>query len=326
MFMKVTVTAVALCGTLIGGSIAAQAETLRASLIGPIETAQGQGLQKFAELVKERSGGELEVEIYPDGQLGNLAESVEQVQSGIIDMTTAVPSILAEFVPELQVFGVPFLFRDYDHWTKVVDGEIGAEFSEMTTAKADTVILGYFGGSVRNLVTRKKVETLDDAAGLKVRLHPTEVLSAAWSSVGIQPTVLAYGEIYNGLQLGVVDGLENEPEWVKRMKFYEQAPYITLTQHEIVTRPFIFSAKTMDRLTDEQKQIILEAGAEAAAYEREIEHGLDQETLNELITELGAEAQEIDKDKFQATAAAALEPVLENAGLTATVEKIKAVE
>lgn len=326
MFMKTTVTAIALCGTLLGGTLAAQAETLRASLIGPMETAQGQGLQKFAELVKERSGGELEVEIYPDGQLGNLAESVEQVQNGIIDMTTAVPSILAEFVPELQVFGVPFLFRDYDHWTKVVDGEIGAEFSDMTTAKADTVILGYFGGSVRNLVTSKKVEKLEDAAGLKVRLHPTEVLSAAWGSTGIQPTVLAYGEIYNGLQLGVVDGLENEPEWVKRMKFYEQAPYITLTQHEIVTRPFIFSAKTFDRLSEELQKIILEAGAEAAAYEREIEHGLDQEILDELLTSLGAEGQEIDKAEFQRIAGEALAPVLEKSGLTATVEKIKAVE
>lgn len=301
------------------------AEALRASLIGPIETAQGQGMQLFADRVSELTNGELTVEIYPDGQLGNLAESVEQVQSGIIDLTTAVPSVLAEFVPEMQVFAVPFVFRDYDHWQNVVDGEIGAKFSQLAEDKAETVILGYFGGSVRNLVTSKKVETLDDAQGLKVRLHPTEVLTAAWGSIGIQPTVMAYGEIYNGLQLGVVDGLENEPEWVKRMKFYEQAPYITLTQHEIVTRPFIFSAKTMDRLTAEQQEAVRKAGAEAAAHQRSIEHGLDQEILNELISKLGAEAQEIDKAKFQATVADALAPVLEGNGLAATVAEIQAV-
>lgn len=319
-------SAVATVATLALSTSIAGADTLRASLIGPLETAQGQGMQLFADRVAELTNGEVTVEIYPDGQLGNLAESVEQVQSGIIDMTTAVPSILAEFVPEMQVFAVPFVFRDYDHWQKVVDGDIGAKFSQLSEEQADAVILGYFGGSVRNLVTSTKVETLDDAKGLKVRLHPTEVLTAAWGSIGIQPTVMAYGEIYNGLQLGVVDGLENEPEWVKRMKFYEQAPYITLTQHEIVTRPFIFSAKTMENLTPEQQEAVRKAGAEAAAHQREIEHGLDQETLNELVSELGAEAQEIDKAKFQATVAEALAPVLEGNGLAATVAEIQAVE
>ncbi|WP_380054039.1 TRAP transporter substrate-binding protein [Falsihalocynthiibacter sp. SS001] len=321
-----TFTAVATVASLTISAGIVSAETLRASLIGPIETAQGQGMQHFADRVKELTNGELDVEIYPDGQLGNLAESVEQVQSGIIDMTTAVPSILAEFVPEMQVFAVPFVFRDYDHWQAVVDGDIGAKYSQLSEEKADAVILGYFGGSVRNLVTSKKVTTLDDAKGLKVRLHPTEVLTAAWGSIGIQPTVMAYGEIYNGLQLGVVDGLENEPEWVKRMKFYEQAPYITLTQHEIVTRPFIFSAKTMERLSPEQQEAVRTAGAEAAAMQREIEHGLDLQILTELTTSLGAEAQDIDKEQFQATVAEALAPVLEANGLAATVAEIQAVE
>lgn len=326
MHVYKTIAAAALAGSIAFGAVDATAETLRASLIGPIETAQGQGLELFAKRVEELSGGALTVEIYPDGQLGNLAESVEQVQNGTIDMTTAVPSILAEFVPEMQVFAVPFLFRDYDHWLAVVDGDIGARFSQMSEERADAVILGYFGGSVRNLVTSKKVTELADAAGLKVRLHPTEVLTKAWGSIGIQPTVMAYGEIYNGLQLGVVDGLENEPEWVKRMKFYEQAPYITLTQHEIVTRPLIFSARTMARLPEDQQQIVRQAGAEAAAFQRELEHKLDQETLMELTSSLGAEAQEIDKAEFQATVAAALDPVLEANGLAATVAEIKAVQ
>jgi len=316
----------ALASALAFATNTAFAETLRASLIGPLETAQGQGLELFADRIAELSNGELTLEIFPDGQLGNLAESVEQVQNGTIDMTVAVPSILAEFVPEMQVFAVPFLFRDYDHWLSIVDGEIGQSFSEMAVSRASVEILGYFGGSVRNLVTSTKITELSDAEGLRVRLHPTEVLTAAWGSIGIQPTVMAYGEIYNGLQLGVVDGLENEPEWVKRMNFHEQAPYITLTQHEIVTRPLIFSERTMNRLGEEHQEMVRIAGSEAAAFQRALENQLDQEILLELTSDLGAEAQEIDKTEFQATVAKALGPVLIESGLADKVAEIQAVQ
>ncbi len=301
-------------------------QKLTASLIGPLETAQGQGLVRFADRLKALTGGTLEVTIYPDGQLGALAESLEQVQQGMIDLTVTPPGVMAEFLPQIQVYAVPFVFRGFEHWKAVVGGDIGEEISNLAAAKADVIILGYFGGSVRQLVTRKKVASVEDMKNLRIRLHPSEVQITAWRAVKAAPTVLGYREIYNALQLGVIDALENEPEWIVRMKFYEQAPFIALTSHEVVTRPLVFSKVRFEALSREHQQAVLQAGREASTYERELEHRLDLEKLIELKEKHGAELIKIDSAVFRAKAQEALALVLRKQGLGELVRRIQEIE
>lgn len=298
------------------------AKELVAGLVGPITTAQGQGLSKFAERVSALSNGELTVKIFPDGQLGGNSDAFELIQDGQMDLFPMTPGNMAEFVPQIQALVVPFVFRDFAHWKAVTSGPVAKQLSDQAADKAGVMILGYFGGSVRNLVSRKPIVSLDDMKYLRIRLHPSEVQIKAWSALGILPTVISYGEIYNALQLDVIDGLENEPEWVLRMKFYEQAKTYALTEHEIVTRPLIFSKKTFDSLTPAQRSAVLDAGAEAAEFQHNLEHKLDAESRAQLANSHGVTLVNIDKDKMRSLVDEALKPVIEKQGLNQIVEQI----
>ncbi|MFV0384524.1 TRAP transporter substrate-binding protein [Paracoccus sp. (in: a-proteobacteria)] len=302
----------------------ASAEELIAALVGPLETAQGQGLQRFGERLSELTGGDMTVKIFPDGQLGSNSELFEQVANGQIDIFPAVPSIIAEFVPEIQVMSVPFLFRDFDHWQTVIDGDIGKELADMTAARSDVMVVGYFGGSVRNLVARPDVPDPTDLGGMKMRLHASPLLVESWKAIGANPTVVAYNEIYNALQLNVLDALENEPEWVLRMKFYEQASHYVLTEHEIVTRPLVFSRMRFEGFTPEQQDAVLQAAREAADFQQQLEHRLDAESRQELADKHGMTLIEVDKQAIVAKVAPAAAAVIDDLGLTAMVEKIRA--
>jgi TRAP-type C4-dicarboxylate transport system substrate-binding protein len=162
-----------------------------------------------------------------------------------------------------------------------------------------------------------------DMKGLKMRLLPSEVLNTAWSAVGADPAVLDYGEVYNALQLGVISGFENEPEWIFRMKFYEQAPYVALTSHEIVTRPFIFSDKTLQSLPEDQQKAVLECGKVSAQFEQTMEHDLDQKYLKTLVEEHGVKTTEIDKAAFAETISEAMGPFVKKIGLEELAQRIR---
>ena len=300
----------------------AKAKEFIGSLPGPIETAQGQGMEYFGKRVGELTNGEYSLKVFPNSQLGKHHEVLEQLQNGQVDMMTIPPGYLAEYAPAVQAVVVPFIFRDFEHWKATVDGPIGRKLYDIAKKDAKVLILGYFGGSVRNLVSKKKVTSLDGVKNLLLRLHPSDVQLAAWQSVGAIPTVVAYPEIYNALQLGVIDALENEPEWVTRMKFYEQAKYIVLTKHEIVTRPLLFSAKVFEGLPANIQKKVIQAGAEAAKYQRELEHKLDGEFLAALKDKYGAEIIDIDRTPFREKAAKAVKPAIKKLGIEDLVEEI----
>ena len=320
-------TALAACSVLaLATASALQAEELRATIEGPLSTAQGQGLLRFGEIIEERTDGELTLTVFPDAQLGTGAEAFELLEGGQIAVVTTAPGYLAEFAPSVQQLVVPFVFRDRSHWENTLTGEIGDAIAQDVADATEAIVLGYFGGSIRNLISKPDVDTAEDMEGLRVRLHPAAVQVKAWEALGVVPTVMAYGEIYSGLQLGVVDGLENEAEWVLRMKFYEQAPNYVQTEHEYVTRPLLFSQIIFDRLTPEQQEIVMEAGREASAYQRELEAEFDTESKKTLEDEHGVNIVEIDKAVVQAAATEALQPVIADLGLTDAVERIQAVE
>ena len=299
------------------------AEELIAAIVGPFETAQGQGLQYFGERLSELTNGEMTLKIFPDAQLGNGSELLEQVAGGQVDIFPAVPGNMADWVPEIQVLSVPFLFRDFNHWKSVLDGEIGVTLSQKMADNSDVMIVGFFGGSVRNLVSKPNVADPTNLDNLKMRLHANPLLVESWRAIGAAPTVLAYGEIYNALQLNVLDALENEPEWVLRMKFHEQASNYVLTEHEIVTRPLVFSKSRFEGFNGAQQAAVLQAAREAAEFQRELEHSLDAESRTILKEKHGMNFVNVDKAAIVELVAPAAAAVIEELGLTQIVTEIR---
>ncbi|SDF04053.1 TRAP transporter substrate-binding protein [Limimaricola pyoseonensis] len=323
--MRALPTILASALALTGAAGAAQALELRFGHIGTEDTAYHLGAERFAERLSALTDGEITVEIFANAALGGEGDMFEQQMAGALDLLVLAPQNITDFAPTANVFSIPFLYRDTAHWEAVLTGEAGAEIGEAIHAETGVKVLGYFGGGQRHVVSTEPVETLAALDGLKLRTNPTKPLLAAWSSLGVQPAVYNYQEIYTGLQLGAIDGLLNEPEWILRMRFHEVAPHIGLSGHDITVRPLTMSGATWDALDPAQQEAVATAAAEASAYARELQLGLDAESLETLKTE-GAMTYDLDKAEMIGTVEPAVAPVVEEMGLSGLVARIKSVQ
>jgi TRAP-type C4-dicarboxylate transport system substrate-binding protein len=173
----------------------------------------------------------------------------------------------------------PFIFRDLKHWNKVLDADLLKPIADEVAQKADVMLIGYAGGGTRNIFANKPVRNLADLKGLKIRVQGAPIWSSTFAAAGMAPTVIAYNEIYNAIQNGVIQAGENEAAGVESMKFYEVGPNLSITQHAITIRPLCFSGKTFRTLDKQLQAAILKAGKEAGAYGRKVESGEDEQKL-----------------------------------------------
>jgi tripartite ATP-independent transporter DctP family solute receptor len=207
------------------------------------------GAQYFADKVRERTQGRVKVDVYSDGVLGSEIEMFEQVKQGALDFVVTSPGNLAPFFKEMDLLDLPFLFKDHAHRDAVANGPVGKRYGENVEKKADVVVLGFFGGSVRNMICRTKaINSIDDIQGIKMRAYQSSVVIDTWKALGTVPAVIAYAEVYNALQTGVVECAENESLTFTTAKWAEAAKTVALTQHSITIRPFLMSAKTFAKL------------------------------------------------------------------------------
>ncbi|NLM95825.1 MAG: TRAP transporter substrate-binding protein [Firmicutes bacterium] len=273
--------------------------TLKCGTVTAPEHSYNLGVKYFAEIVERETGGQVKVEVYPNSILGDEDDLVEGMLLGTIDMAVAATAKLSSFVPEADLFSLPFLFRDYDHWAKVLDGPQGARMKEIIESKSDLILLGYWGCGTRMLFnSQKPVVTPDDLRGLKIRTMPGPVDIQTWEDLGAIPTPVAWPELYSALKQGVVDGAENDPANIIQQKFYEPCPYISLTDHQIAVRLFLLSKLTWDRLPEDIQEIIVKAAAEATLYQREVDALSVEEGLAILEEQYGAKINQVDKAKF----------------------------
>jgi TRAP-type C4-dicarboxylate transport system substrate-binding protein len=173
----------------------------------------------------------------------------------------------------------PFIFRDLNHWNKVLDADLLKPIADEIAQKADVLLIGYAGGGTRNIFANKPIHTMADLKGLKIRVQGAPIWSRTFAAAGMAPTVIAYNEIYNAIQNGVIQAGENEAAGVEQMKFYEVGPNLSLTQHAITIRPLCFSGKTFRTLDKAMQAAVLRAGKEAGAYGRQIESSEDEQKL-----------------------------------------------
>lgn len=253
----------------------------------------------LAEKVEEKSGGEMIVKIYPNQQLGSERELVELLQIGSLGMTKVSSAALEGFAPTMQVFGMPYLFRDDEHQKNVLQGEIGRKLL-LDPQKYLLRGLCYYDSGKRSFYTKDKpVETPEDLAGLKIRVMESNTASNMVRSLGGSPTPVSFGELYTALQQGIVDGAENNAPSLYTSKHYEVCKFYSIDEHTALPDVMIVSTKVWESLSEEEQQWLQEAADESATYEYKIWAESTAESLREL-EKAGVTITYPDKEPFRA--------------------------
>ena len=238
-------------------------------------------MAKFEELVKKYSGGKaVNFVLHKNSELGLEKQYFEYMAQGkAVDYAIVSPAHMSTFSRAAPFIDAPFLFRDLKHWNAVLDQDVLKPVADEIAQKADVMLIGYAGGGTRNIFVNKPVRNMQELKALKVRVQGAPIWSRTFQAAGMAPTVIAYNEVYNAIQNGVIAAGENEAAGVEQMKFYEVAPHLSMTQHAITIRPLCFSGKTFKKLDKQLQDAVLKAGKEAGAYGRQIESSEDEQKL-----------------------------------------------
>jgi tripartite ATP-independent transporter DctP family solute receptor len=236
---------------------------------------------RFEELVKKYYGKPINFVLHKNSELGLEKQYFEYMAQGkAVDYAIVSPAHMSTFSKAAPFIDAPFLFRDLNHWNKVLDADVLKPVADEISQKADVMLIGYAGGGTRNIFVNKPVRNMAELKGLKVRVQGAPIWSKTFAAIGMAPSVIAYNEVYNAIQNGVIAAGENEAAGVEQMKFYEVAPHLSMTQHAITIRPLCFSGKTFKKLPADLQAAIVKAGREAGAYGRQIESSEDAAKLD----------------------------------------------
>ncbi len=229
-----------------------------------------QGAYKFAELVKERTGGRIEILVYADGELGDEQAVVEQLQFGGIDCVRASLSHLSEIVPELNVLQMPYLYRDSEHMWQVLEGEIGDKFIRSLEGSGLTGLSWYDAGARNFYTTTRPITCLEDMQGMTIRVQESRLMEAVVEAMGADAVRLTYEKVYAALETGTIDGAENNWPSYESVGHYEVAKFYTVDEHTRVPEMQLISQRTWNKLKPEDRKILLECAQESAVYERRL--------------------------------------------------------
>src|SRR6187399_569475 len=273
----------AACALALSFGASAQTITLHGAVQFNDDHAFNRALVKFEELVKKYYGKPVNFVLHKNSELGLEKDYFAFMNQGIsVDYGIVSPAHMSTFSKAAPFIDAPFLFRDLDHWNKVLDQDLLKPVADEIAQKADVMLIGYAGGGTRNIFVNKPVRNLAEMKNLKVRVQGAPIWSKTFAAVGMSPSVIAYNEVYNAIQNGVIAAGENEAAGVESMKFFEVAPHLSMTQHAITIRPICFSGKTFKNLPKDLQDAILKAGKEAGAYGREVESSEDTAKLDAL--------------------------------------------
>ncbi len=252
---------------------------------------------KFAEVVKARSGGRIEVQVAPSAQLGDDAAMVTALRTGALDMSANSQGAVANAVPEYAAFGMPFLFSSPAAAFKLLDGPLGKELADKSAEKG-LVLLGTWDNGIRQMTNSKRpITKVEDMKGLKMRVPPDATLVDIMKSLGAESQQIKFAELYVALQQGVVDGQENPLVNIHASKLYEVQKHLALTNHQFQMTPFLMSKRSWDKLSDADRKAVQEAAAEATALQRKLSAEADAKLLVDLKAK-GVQVTTPDKAAF----------------------------
>jgi TRAP-type transport system periplasmic protein len=333
---RVSATALVLGAALIAGVVepSAQVETrtLRFTAASNKGHPQVLGVEKFAELVKDKSGGKITVRAFPGGSLGPDLQVVSAMQGGTIDLNVMNASLLAGNVKEMAVLDFPYLFNSSEEADAVIDGPIGKKLIDKLPAKG-LVGLAYWDLGFREMHTRNKpVAKADDLRGLKMRVIPTPIYVDFMNATGANAVPMPFTETYTALEQGSIDGMTNPLLNIPDGKYNEVSKHLTLTNHMYTPQIVIVSKKTWDKLSEDERKILQQAAAETAAYQRKVAREEAAKVL-ERLKKAGMTIHELPPEeiaKLRETAKPVIEKYRKDIGaefvaeLYAEVEKVRA--
>jgi len=262
-------------------------------------------MEYLAKRVDEKSNGKMQVEIFPNEQLGNEKESIEALQLGYLAMTKTSTSPMEGFVPMMKIFGIPYLFRDSEHFWKVANGPIGRE---LLLAGESRMLRGlcYYDAGARSFYAKKEIHSPDDLKKveeknqpqLKVRVQNSEMAIKLVQAMGGSPTPVPWGELYTALEQGVVDAAENNPPSFRTSRHYEICRYYILDEHTRVPDMLVISTRVWNNLKPAFQQILQEAVDESVEYQRKIWSEAEHADIK-TVEESGVTIIRPDKKAFQ---------------------------
>jgi tripartite ATP-independent transporter DctP family solute receptor len=242
----------------------------------------GQGAQKFADLVAEKSGGKMKVSIYANAVLGGDPQNLSAVRGGTLDFTSMATGLLAGIDKRFMVFDLPFLFNDAQEAYAVSDGPVGQRLLGGLSDHG-LIGLGIWDLGFRNMTNSKRpISTVQDFQGLKIRVIAAPVYIDMFKTLGSNPVPMTFGEVYGALESKAIDGQDNPVGVIQSAKFAEVQKYLSLTRHIYTGMPFLMSKKTWDGMTQAERQIILDAAAEAKAQQRKISQAKEAVAIDDL--------------------------------------------
>lgn len=283
------------------------------------------GAYYFADLVKERTGGKVIVQVHPSAELGDEISVVNQLRYGGIDFTRASLSSVADIMPELNVLQLPYLYTSDEHMWRVLDGEIGDAFMDVFQNR-DLVPLSWYDAGARSLYMEgEPVQSLEDLKGKKIRVPESSLLADTMRALGAEPVSMAFEKVYSALEKGICNGAENNWPSYQSTRHYEVAKFYTMDGHNRIPELQLISRTTWEKLPEEYRQIIKQCGRESAEYERKL--WKEQEQISrDLVCKAGTQVTELSDEELEKFRAA-VAPVYEKyaAGQMDVVDAIRAL-
>ena len=275
------------------------AQVIKAADVHPQGYPNVVAVQEMGEKLKQQTEGKLEIKTFPGGVLGDEKQMIEQAQMGAIDIIRVSMAPVAAILPDIEVFTLPYVFRDEDHMHKIIDGDIGKQIGEKLTnnPKSRLVFLGWMDSGTRNLITKNPVPTPDALKGMKIRVQGSPVALATLKAMGANSVAMGVSEVYSGMQTGVIDGAENNPPTFIAHNYMPVAKNYTLSGHFITPEMLLYSRVKWDKLSADEQQKILTLAREAQFEQRKLWDAYNAQALEKMKAG-GVKFQEIDKAYF----------------------------
>jgi tripartite ATP-independent transporter DctP family solute receptor len=284
--------------------------TLKLGHLGNEDNVWHKAAVKFAEEVAARTGGAVEVKVFPNEQLGKETDLIKGIQLGTVDFTITGES-LQNWAPSAALLAVPYAIRDLDHLDKVVNGSVGQKIAENIEQKTQLKTLTFFARGARHLTSNRPITSPAELNGLKMRVPNVPLFVKFWEALGAKPTPMAFSEVFTALQNHTIEAQENPLALIKSSSLSEVQKYVNQTEHVISWIYLVGGTKKLGRLPAEQQTAIMEAAKAAQAYERDL-FIADEKQLEADLKANGMEFVQVDKkafaDKGRDAVVAALSP------------------
>lgn len=263
-FLRIFIIVGLIC-CILPGAVYSQQKVIKLGTVLPDDNFLTQNAREFAKIVNEKSNGKIKVEVYPASQLGGERDQAEGLQLGTQEMTLISTGVLSAFAPEVGVFGLPFIFKSWDHLDKALLSSTAEKLKEDVTRKSGIRPLVWLEQGFRITITNgKSINKLADMKGMKIRVPEDRILMRTFQLLGASPTVIPWGEVYTALQTNVVVGMESTPTGIESMRFMEVSDYIAITNHQHAVCALLISDKLFKSLSVADQNIIKVAANEVS--------------------------------------------------------------